>query len=286
MIDLLREDGINEKLRQGGFANTPEPAGDGAHIEEFSMDREAYVGMFGPTTGDILRLGATDLWIKVERDCTIYGDECKFGGGKTLREGMGQMSGRSSEDCLDLVITNAVIVDWTGIYKADIGVKNGCIVGIGKAGNPDVMDGVDGNMVVGSGTEAIAGEGKIVTAGGIDTHIHLICPQQAYEAIASGITTFLGGGTGPRSVYRLLYDSILTLCISAGTSATTCTPGTNYIRQMLQACDELPINYGITGKGNDSAAVGLQDQVDAGACGLKLHEDWGATPAAIDACLE
>ncbi|KAI9682256.1 MAG: Urease [Caeruleum heppii] len=270
VVDLSRADVIVTRLHEAGFAHTPDPAGDGAHIDPFSMDREAYVTMFGPTTGDRIRLGATGLWIEVEEDCTVYGDECKFGGGKTLREGMGQMSGQSSADVLDLVITNAVVVDWSGIYKADIGIKNGNIVGIGKAGNPDVMGGVDYNMIVGSGTEAIAGEGKIVTAGGLDTHIHYICPQQAYEAVASGITTMLGGGTGP----------------SAGTSATTCTPGTNYIRQMLQAVDELPINFAITGKGNDSGGIGLQDQIDAGACGLKLHEDWGSTPAAIDTCLD
>ncbi|KAI9820136.1 MAG: Urease [Thelocarpon impressellum] len=268
-VDASRADEIIYKLRQGGFANTPEPAGDASHIDFFSMEREAYATMFGPTTGDLVRLGSTDLWIKVERDHTEYGDECKFGGGKTLREGMGQASGRADAESLDLVITNALIVDWSGIYKADIGVKNGVIVGIGKAGNPDVMDGVDPAMVVGSCTDAIAGEGKIVTAGGIDSHIHFICPQQAYEAVASGITTMLGGGTGP----------------SAGTSATTCTPGKAYMRQMLQACDELPINYGITGKGNDSGERGLQEQVVAGAAGLKLHEDWGTTPTAIDTCL-
>lgn len=162
------------------------------------MDREAYVTMFGPTTGDMVRLGATDLWVKVEKDFTVYGDECVFGGGKTLREGMGQASDWPDGDCLDLVITNALVIDWSGIFKADIGVKDGFIVGIGKAGNPDVMDGVDPSMVVGSTTDVIAGEGKIVTAGGLDTHIHFICPQQAYEAVSSGITTMLGGGTGPR----------------------------------------------------------------------------------------
>ncbi|KAH8899386.1 urease [Thozetella sp. PMI_491] len=269
-VDLSRVDEIIAKLQQAGYAHVPSPAGGlDTNVAPFTLDRGAYVAMFGPTTGDLVRLGSTDLWIKVEKDLTVYGDECKFGGGKTLREGMGQATGRSDAETLDMVVINALIVDWTGIYKADIGVKNGQIVGIGKAGNPDVMDGVSPNMVVGSCTDVIAGEGKIITAGGIDTHIHFICPQQAYEAIASGITTMLGGGVGP----------------SAGTSATTCTPGANYMRQMLQACDELPLNIGITGKGNDSDPLALREQVLAGACGLKLHEDWGTTPSAIDSCL-
>ncbi|KAG8163399.1 hypothetical protein KVR01_006696 [Diaporthe batatas] len=270
VVSASRKDEIVAKLQQAGFAHTPQPDADSSlSIEGFKMSRAAYAAMFGPTTGDVVRLGLTDLWIKVEKDFTVYGDECKFGGGKTLREGMGQASGRPDSRTLDLVVTNALIVDWTGIYKADIGVKDGLIVGIGKAGNPDVMEGVTPGMVVGSCTDVIAGEGKIITAGGIDTHIHFICPQQAYEAIASGITTMLGGGTGP----------------SAGTSATTCTPGANYMRQMLQACDSVPLNIGITGKGNDSDPKALREQVIAGACGLKLHEDWGSTPAAIDACL-
>lgn len=268
-VDMSRAEEIQERLQKGGFAHTPEPIGDGIHIEPFSMTREAYIGMFGPTVGDVVRLGSTDLWIKVEKDYTVYGDECKFGGGKTLREGMGQASGRPDAESLDTVITNALIVDWSGIVKADIGIKNGVIVGIGKAGNPDTMDGVDAVLVVGSCTDVIAGEGSIITAGGLDSHIHFICPQQAYEAIASGITTMLGGGTGP----------------STGTSATTCTPGRVHLQQMLQACDELPINIGITGKGNDSSPRALQEQCDAGAAGLKLHEDWGTTPAAIDTCL-
>ncbi len=234
------------------------------------MTRGAYCGMFGPTAGDRVRLGATNLWIKVEKDLTVYGDECKFGGGKTLREGMGQASGRADAEVLDSVVINALIIDWSGIYKADIGIKNGAIVGIGKAGNPDTMDSVDPAMVVGSCTDVIASESLIVTAGGLDTHIHFICPQQAYEAASAGITTMLGGGTGP----------------SAGTSATTCTPGKTHLRQMLQACDELPINFGITGKGADSGQRGLQEQCVAGAAGLKLHEDWGCTPAAIDTCLD
>lgn len=225
--------------------------------------------MFGPTVGDTVRLGSTNLWIKVEKDFALYGDECKFGGGKTLREGMGQASDRNDYESLDTIITNALIVDWSGIFKADIGIKDGVIAGIGKAGNPDVMDGVDPALVVGSCTDVIAGEGCIITAGGIDSHVHFICPQQAYEAVASGITTMLGGGTGP----------------STGTNATTCTPGKTHIRNMLQACDQLPMNFGITGKGNDSGAGALQEQCEAGAAGLKLHEDWGSTPAAIDTCL-
>ncbi|PQE20724.1 urease protein [Rutstroemia sp. NJR-2017a BBW] len=268
-VDLSRADEILANLQKAGFAHSPDPTTDAAHIDMFEMSRAAYATMFGPTVGDTIRLGNTDLWIKVERDLTSYGDECKFGGGKTLREGMGQATGVSDEISLDLVIVNALIVDWSGIYKADIGVKNGIIVGIGKAGNPDVMEGVTPNMIVGSCTDVIAGEGKIITAGGFDTHIHFICPQQVYEAISSGITTMLGGGTGP----------------SAGTSATTCTPGKNYMRQMLQACDTLPVNIGITGKGNDSSPEALREQVIAGACGLKLHEDWGTTPSAIDSCL-
>jgi len=268
-VDVSRTEEIAKRLQEGGFAHTPEPAGDGAHIDPFSMTREAYNSMFGPTTGDTVRLGPTDLWIKVEKDLTHYGDECSFGGGKTLREGMGQASGRPDADSLDTVITNALIVDWSGIYKADIGIKEGSIVGIGKAGNPDVMEGVNPAMVVGSCTDVIAGEHDIITAGGFDTHIHCICPQQAYEAICSGITTMLGGGTGP----------------STGTNATTCTPGKALLRQMIQACDELPVNFGITGKGNDSDKRALQEQCEAGAAGLKLHEDWGTTPAAIDTCL-
>jgi urease len=191
-------DEIVAKLQQAGFAHAPEPVGDAAHISVFEMERSAYATMFGPTTGDVVRLGNTDLWLKVERDMTVYGDECKFGGGKTLREGMGQATGRPDAESLDMVVTNALIVDWSGIYKADIGVKDGLIVGIGKAGNPDVMDGVTPNMIVGSCTDVVAGEGKIITAGGIDTHIHFICPQQAHESLASGITTMLGGGVGPR----------------------------------------------------------------------------------------
>ncbi|EER43384.1 urease [Histoplasma capsulatum H143] len=236
-VDLTRADEILERLQKAGFAHTPEPASDITHIDPHSMDRESYMRMFGATTGDLIRLGSTDLWIKVEKDLTSFGDECTFGGGKTLREGMGQASGRCSDDVLDTVITNALIVDWTGIYVADIGIKDGNIVGIGKAGNPDVMDGVYPNMFVGSGTDVISGERNIVTAGGVDTHIHFITPDQVQEALASGVTTMLGGGTGP----------------STGTNATTCTPGPNHMKNIIQACDGLPMNFGITGAGGGHA---------------------------------
>jgi len=233
------------------------------------IDRRAYAAMYGPTTGDKVALGDTGLVIEVEKDFAFYGDECKFGGGKVLRDEMGQMAGIGDADALDVVITNALVVDWSGIFKADIGIKHGRIVGIGKAGNPRVMSGVDPNMKVGVTTEAIAGEGLILTAGGIDTHIHFICPQQADEAIASGLTTMVGGGTGP----------------ATGTKATTCTPGARNIELMLRATDALPVNIGLTGKGNTSKPEGLVDQIRAGAIGLKLHEDWGTTPIAIDCCL-
>jgi urease subunit alpha len=233
------------------------------------IDRRYYADIYGPTTGDRVRLGDTNLFAEVEADATVYGDECKFGGGKVLRDGMGQGSGVPDEQALDCVITNALIVDWTGIRKADVGIKGGRIAGIGKAGNPDVMAGVPDNLVVGVGTEAIAGEGMILTAGGIDTHIHFICPQQVYEALASGVTTFIGGGTGP----------------ATGTNATTCTPGSSHIELMLQATDALPMNFGFLGKGNTSRPEGLGEQIASGAIGLKLHEDWGTTPAAIDTSL-
>jgi urease subunit alpha len=233
------------------------------------MKRSHYADMFGPTTGDRVRLGDTSLWLEVERDHTVYGDECKFGGGKVIREGMGQAAGVGAEGALDCVITNALVVDHTGIFKADVGIKKGLIVGLGKAGNPDVMSGVTPGMVVGVTTEVIAGEGLLLTAGGIDTHIHFICPQQAHEAVAAGLTTMVGGGTGP----------------AVGTCATTCTPAPFYFRAMLQAVDGLPLNFGFTGKGNTSMPPGLADQILAGAIGLKLHEDWGTTPAAIDCCL-
>ena len=233
------------------------------------LDRRAYADMYGPTTGDRVRLGDTDLVVEVEKDHTVYGEECKFGGGKVLRDGMGQQSGASQQEALDLVITNALVLDYAGIYKADIGVKDGRIAGIGKAGNPDVMPGVAERMIVGATTEVVAGEKLILTAGALDVHVHFICPQQVEEAIASGITTMLGGGTGP----------------ATGTNATTCTSGAFYIRTMLRAADAWPLNFGFLGKGNSSARLGLAAQVEAGACGLKLHEDWGTTPATIDSCL-
>ncbi|MCF6260722.1 MAG: urease subunit alpha [Gammaproteobacteria bacterium] len=231
-----------------------------------SMNRQAYAEMFGPTTGDKLRLADTELWIEVEKDFTTYGDEVKFGGGKVIRDGMGQSQAVSAE-VADVVITNALIIDHWGIVKADIGIKNGRIAAIGKAGNPDVQDGVD--IIIGPGTDVIGGEGKIITAGGIDAHIHFICPQQIEEALASGITTMLGGGTGP----------------STGTNATTCTPGPWNIQRMLEAAEAFPMNLGFMGKGNASLPDALHEQVVAGAMGLKLHEDWGTTPAAIRNCL-
>jgi urease subunit alpha len=233
------------------------------------IDRRVYADLYGPTTGDRVRLGDTNLWATVERDLTSYGDECVFGGGKVLRDRMGQAEGVPDEDALDLVVTNALIVDWSGIYKADIGIKGGRIVGIGKAGNPRVMAGVTPGMLVGVTTEVIAAEGLLVTAGAIDSHVHFICPQLADEAIASGVTTMIGGGTGP----------------ATGTNATTCAPGARNLELMLQATDALPVNVGLTGKGNSSRREGLVEQVGAGALGLKLHEDWGSAPPAIDCCL-
>ena len=230
------------------------------------ITRQAYAEQFGPTTGDRVRLADTELWIEVEKDFTVYGEEVKFGGGKVIRDGMGQ-SQRVSAEVADTVITNALIVDHWGIVKADIGLKDGRIWKIGKAGNPDIQPGV--TIPIGAGTEAIAGEGMIVTAGGIDTHIHWICPQQIEEALMSGVTTMLGGGTGP----------------ATGTFATTCTPGPWHIRSMLCAAEAFPMNLGFFGKGNASLAAGLIEQIEAGACGLKLHEDWGTTPVAIDCCL-
>jgi len=231
------------------------------------MSRGAYAQMFGPTTGDKLRLADTDLVVEIEKDFTTYGEEVKFGGGKVIRDGMGQSQRTRSEGAVDTVITNAVILDHWGIVKADIAINDGRIAAIGKAGNPDVQPGVD--IIIGPGSEVIAGEGNIVTAGGIDTHIHFICPQQIEEALFSGITTMMGGGTGPAS----------------GTTATTCTPGPWHLARMLQAADSFPVNIGFFGKGNASTSAGLVEQIEAGACGLKLHEDWGATPAAIDCCL-
>lgn len=233
----------------------------------YQMERRAYAETFGPTVGDRIRLADTELFIEVEKDYTIYGDEVKFGGGKVIRDGMGQSPISCADGAVDLVITNALILDWWGIVKADIGIKDGKIFKIGKAGNPYIQDNVD--IIIGPGTEAIAGEGMILTAGGIDSHIHFICPQQIEVAIASGITTMIGGGTGP----------------ATGTNATTCTPGPWNIYRMLQAADAFPMNLGFLGKGNSSQPQGLIEQVVAGAMGLKLHEDWGTTPAAIDTCL-
>ncbi len=233
----------------------------------YRMNRRAYAETFGPTVGDRVRLADTELIIEVEQDYTTYGDEVKFGGGKVIRDGMGQSPITNEDGAVDAVITNALILDWWGIVKADIGIKDGKIAAIGKAGNPYIQDNV--TIIIGPGTEAIAGEGMILTAGGIDTHIHFICPQQIEVAIASGITTMIGGGTGP----------------AAGTSATTCTPGPWNIYRMLQAADAFPMNIGFLGKGNSSQPAALEEQIKAGVIGLKLHEDWGTTPAAIDTCL-
>jgi len=231
------------------------------------LSRRAYAGMYGPTKGDRLRLADTELVIEVERDLTTYGEEVKFGGGKVIRDGMGQSQVTRAGGAMDTVITNALILDWTGIYKADVGLRGGRIAAIGKAGNPDTQPGV--TIVIGPGTEIIAGEGRILTAGGIDPHIHFICPQQIEEALASGITTMFGGGTGP----------------AHGTLATTCTPGPWHMARMLQAAEAFPMNLGFLGKGNAARPEGLEEQIRAGACGLKLHEDWGTTPKAIDTCL-
>jgi urease subunit alpha len=231
------------------------------------MNRAAYAQMFGPTVGDKVRLADTEIIIEVEKDYTFYGEEVKFGGGKVIRDGMGQSQRSRGEGAVDTVITNALILDHWGIVKADIAIKDGRIATIGKAGNPDVQPNV--SIVIGPGTEVIAGEGKIITAGGIDTHVHYICPQQIEEALYSGLTTMMGGGTGP----------------AVGTNATTCTPGPWHIRRMLQAADAFPMNLGFYAKGNASSAAGLVEQIEAGACGFKLHEDWGTTPSAIDCCL-
>jgi urease subunit alpha len=233
----------------------------------YKMSRRAYAETYGPTVGDRIRLADTELFIEVEQDFTTYGDEVKFGGGKVIRDGMGQSPISNADGAVDLVITNALILDWWGIVKADIGIKDGKILKIGKAGNPYIQDNVD--IIIGPGTEALAGEGMILTAGGIDSHIHFICPQQIEVAIASGITTMIGGGTGP----------------ATGTNATTCTPGPWNIYRMLQAADAFPMNLGFLGKGNASQPQALREQVQAGAMGLKLHEDWGTTPATIDTCL-
>src|SRR5215469_596620 len=231
------------------------------------MARSAYADMFGPTKGDKVRLADTDLVVEVEKDFTVYGEEVKFGGGKVIRDGMGQGQTARTDGAVDTVITNALIIDHTGIIKADVGLRDGRIAGIGKAGNPDVQPGVD--IVIGPGTEAIAGEGKILTAGGIDSHIHFICPQQIEEALNSGITMMIGGGTGP----------------ATGTAATTCTPGAWYLARMLEAADALPMNLAFAGKGNASKPASLVEMILGGASCLKLHEDWGTTPAAIDCAL-
>ncbi len=233
----------------------------------YPLDRRTYAETYGPTVGDRLRLADTNLVLEVEQDRCIYGEEVKFGGGKVIRDGMGQSQVSRGAGAMDTVITNALILDWWGIVKADVGLRDGRIAAIGKAGNPDIQDGVD--VVIGPGTEIIAGEGQILTAGAIDSHIHFICPQQVETALASGVTTMLGGGTGP----------------ATGTNATTCTPGAFHLARMLQAAEGLPVNLGFFGKGNASEAEALEEQVRAGACGLKLHEDWGTTPAAIDCCL-
>uniref|UniRef100_A0A453MAX0 urease n=1 Tax=Aegilops tauschii subsp. strangulata TaxID=200361 RepID=A0A453MAX0_AEGTS len=272
-VDSSQLNEVMQKITEYGFGHEDYPdaseglIGDGTF--DCSVDHEKYSSMYGPTTGDKIRLGDTDLFAEIEKDFAVYGDECIFGGGKVLRDGMGQSAGYPASASLDTVITNAVVIDYTGIYKADIGIKDGLIIAIGKAGNPDVMDGVHSNMIVGVNTEVIAAQGMIVTAGGIDCHVHFICPQLVNEAIASGITTLVGGGTGP----------------AHGTCATTCTPAPSQMKLMLQSTDEFPINVGFTGKGNTAKPEGLSEIIMAGAMGLKLHEDWGSTPAAIDNCL-
>ncbi|GAA5990378.1 hypothetical protein JCM11641_002343 [Rhodosporidiobolus odoratus] len=263
------------RLTSLGFLHTPNPSDfpppttDTSVIPTTTISRESYASMFGPTVGDRVRLGDTGLWVEVEGDWTVYGDEGKFGGGKVIREGMGQATGLPDSETLDLVITNALIIDWNGIYKADVGLKNHRIVAVGKGGNPDVMDGVTPGMIIGVNTEVIAGEKLILTAGAVDAHVHYICPQLCEEALASGITTLIGGGTGP----------------TAGSKATTCTPSQTYLKSMMAATDTVALNFAFTGKGNDSGREGLVDQVRAGCAGLKLHEDWGSTPATIDNAL-
>ncbi|RDX94687.1 hypothetical protein CR513_22907, partial [Mucuna pruriens] len=260
-----------EAVRTMGFGHVEEEnAREGVTGEDYSLttiiSREEYANKYGPTTGDKIRLGDTDLFAEIEKDFAAYGDECVFGGGKVIRDGMGQSCGHPPEDSLDTVITNAVIIDYTGIIKADIGIKDGVIISIGKAGNPDIMNDVLHNMIIGANTEVIAGEGLIVTAGAIDCHVHFICPQLVYDAVTSGITTLVGGGTGPAD----------------GTRATTCTPAPNQMKLMLQSTDDMPLNFGFTGKGNSAKPDELHKIIGAGAMGLKLHEDWGTTPAAID----
>src|SRR5437764_3733904 len=276
-ISRLARPCVSNRDRRARSSSSPMPAlagssgsaarSTGSSDVARTISRGAYAAMFGPTTGDRIRLADTELIIEVEEDRTIYGEEVKFGGGKVIRDGMGQSQRSRAEGAVDTVITNAVILDHWGIVKADIAIRDGRISGIGKSGNPDIQPGVD--IVIGPGTETIAGEGRIVTAGGIDSHVHWICPQLAEEALYSGITTVLGGGTGP----------------AAGTAATTCTPGPWHLARMLQAMEGIPVNIGLFGKGNASEPKALVEMVEAGACGLKLHEDWGTTPAAIDCCL-
>jgi urease len=269
--DPARHAAILERVTSQGFQHEPVDPADIPKGRAYVMERSSYADMYGPTVGDRIALGDTGLVVRVERDYTVYGDECKFGGGKTLREGMGQATGPTSDDALDVVITNALIIDpCIGIVKADVGIKGTSIVGIGKAGNPDMMDGVTPNMIVGNTTDVIAGEKLILTAGGIDTHVHYICPQQIEEAISSGVTTMFGGGTGP----------------SAGSNATTCTPAPSQVEMMLKATDKYPLNFGFSGKGNTSDTKALENVLKAGAAGFKLHEDWGTTPSSIDAALD
>eukprot|EP00922_Rhytidocystis_sp_ex-Travisia-forbesii_P021862 GHVS01032021.1.p1 GENE.GHVS01032021.1~~GHVS01032021.1.p1 ORF type:complete len:719 (-),score=89.71 GHVS01032021.1:74-2230(-) len=267
---------VMERVKVGGFMHKAQDDAVFGYSQNKSIPRALYCRTYGPTLGDLVTLGDTSLRVRVERDYAVYGDECKFGGGKVLRDGMGQLSGCESSDCLDVIITNALIIDAvTGIIKADVGIKNNRIVGIGKGGNPDIMDGVDPSLVVGAATDVIAGEGLILTAGGIDSHVHFICPQLMREALSSGITTLIGGGTGP----------------SAGSCATTCTPGPKHIQDMLVATDAVCVNVGLTGKGNSSSRGGqecrdLVEQIEGGAIGMKLHEDWGTTPASIRSCMK
>lgn len=269
IVDASKLPVIMKSIEQQGFRHLKQ-------IEQLQVSgpctigRKRYADAYGPTVGDLVRLGDTALYLEIEKDFTVYGDECVFGGGKVIREGMGQATGVHDSVALDLVITNVIVVDHSGIFKCDIGIKGGYIVGIGKAGNPDVMEGVTDGMIVGVTTEVLAGEGKIITAGAIDTHVHFICPQLCIEGLYSGTTTVIGGGTGPNT----------------GTNATTCTPGSHHIKAMYKATDDLPLNIGFTGKGNSSDLVGLQEQIEAGAIGLKLHEDYGTTPSAINKCLE
>ncbi|KAB1207797.1 Urease [Morella rubra] len=273
-VDYARFREIMEAVNSRDFGNREEENASEGVTGEYSaftkiISREAYINMYGPTTGDKIQLGDTNLQAEIERDYAVYGDECVFGGGKVIRDGMGQSCGHPPADSLDTVITNAVIIDYSGIFKADIGIKDGIIISLGKAGNPDIMDGVLSNMIIGVNTEVIAGEGMILTAGAIDCHVHFICPQLVYEAISSGITTLVGGGTGP----------------AVGTCATTCTPAISQMKLMLESTDDLPLNFGFTGKGNSAKPDELHEIIKAGAMGLKLHEDWGTTPAAIDNCL-